>query len=135
MYKVKHYENNNALRMLYHSLINSRAQHGMIAWGKAASCHLQPISAVLNRAMRCLNTDKFLTNKVTTICKMQKILQLKDIYNLEVSKFMYKYTTSQSPATFNNYFKLITDVHSYNTRQVKTLQLPYQKHVQTHVLQ
>ena len=50
-------------------------------------------SAVLNRAMRCLNTDKLLTNKVSTIYKMQKILQLKDIYNLEVSKFMYKYTT------------------------------------------
>ena len=53
---------------------------------------------------------------------MQKILQLKDIYNLEVSKFMYKYSTSQLPATFNNYFKLITDVHSYNTRQIKTRQ-------------
>jgi len=66
---------------------------------------------------------------------MQKILQLKDLYNLEVSKFMYKYATSQLPATFNSYFKLITDVRSYNTRQVKTLQLPYQKHVQTHVLQ
>jgi len=67
-------------------------------------CHLQPISVVLNRAMRSLNTDKLLTNKVTTIYKMQKILQLKDIYNLEVSKFMYKYTNSQLPATFNNYF-------------------------------
>jgi len=121
--------------MLYHSLINSRTQYGIFAWGKAASCHLQPTSAVLNRAIRCLNTDKLLTNKVTTIYKMQKILQLKDLYNLEVSKFMYKYATSQLPATFNSYFKLITDVHSYNTRQVKTLQLPYQKHVQTHVLQ
>ena len=117
MYKVKHYVNNHALRMLYHSLINSRAQYGIIAWGKAASCHLQPISAVLNCAMKCLNTDKLLTNKVTTIDKMQKILQLKDIYNLEVSKFIYKYTTSQLPATFNIYFKLITDVHSYNTKR------------------
>jgi len=51
---------------------------------------------------------------------MQKILPPKDIYHLQVSKFMYKYTTSQLPATFNNYFKLITDVHSYNTRQIKT---------------
>jgi len=56
--------------------------------------------------MKCLNTDKLLTNKVTTIYKMQKILQLKDIY-LELSKFMYKYTTSQLPDTFNNYFKLM----------------------------
>jgi len=77
MYKVEYYVNNQALRMLYHSLINSRAQYGNIAWGRAASCHLQPISVVLNRAMRCLNTDKLLTNKVTTIYKMQKMLTTK----------------------------------------------------------
>ena len=122
MHQVKHYVNNQALRMLYHSLINSRAQYGIIAWGRAASRHLQPISVVSNHATRCLNTDELLTNKVTTIYKMQKILQLKDIYNLEVRKFKHKYTTSQLPATFNNYFELITDVHSYNTRQIKTRQ-------------
>ena len=125
--KLKHYVNNQALRMLYHSLINSRAQYGIIAWGKAASCHLQTISAVLNRAMRCSITDKLLTSKVTTIYKMQKILPLKDIHNREASKFMYKYTTSQLPATFNNFFTLITDVHSYNTRQVKTRQFALPK--------
>ena len=53
MYKVKHYANNQALRVLYHSSVNSRTQYGIIAWGRAASCHLQPISVVLNRAMRC----------------------------------------------------------------------------------
>jgi len=68
-----------------------------------------------------------LTNKVTAIYKLQKILQLKDIYNLEVSKFMYKYTNSQLPATFNNYFNLITDVHPYNTRQIKTRQFALPK--------
>ena len=66
--------------------------------------------------MRCLNTNKLLTNKVTTIYKIPNNLQLKDIYNLEVSKFMYKYTSSQLPATFNNSFKLITDVRPNNTR-------------------
>jgi len=35
---------------------------------------------------------------------MQEILQLKGIYNLEVSTFMYKYTTSQLPATFKQLF-------------------------------
>jgi len=59
--------------MLYHSLINSQAQYGSIAWGRAASCHVQPISVVLNSTMRCLNTNKLLANKVTTIYKMQKI--------------------------------------------------------------
>ena len=37
MYTVKHYVNNQAFRMLYHSLINSRVQYGIIAWGRAAT--------------------------------------------------------------------------------------------------
>jgi len=31
MYKVNHYMNNQALHMLYHSLINSQVQYGIIA--------------------------------------------------------------------------------------------------------
>jgi len=54
MYKVKHYVvNNQALRMFYHSLINSRAQWDYCL-GREASCHVQPISVVLNRAMEML---------------------------------------------------------------------------------
>jgi len=77
--------------------------------------------------MRCLNTDKLLTSKVTAIYEIKKILQLRDICNLEVTKFMYKYTTSQLPATFNNYFKFITDVHSYNKIQIQTRQFALPK--------
>jgi len=40
---------------------------------------------------------------------------------------MYKCVTFQLPATFNDLFKLITDVHSYNTRQVKTRQFALPK--------
>jgi len=47
---------------------------------------------------------------------------------------MYKYTTPRLPATFNNHFKLITDVHPHNIRQIKTRQVLYQKHVQIQVL-
>jgi len=40
---------------------------------------------------------------------------------------MYKYANSQLPATFNNYFKLITDVYPYNMRQIKTRQFSLPK--------
>jgi len=36
-------------------------------WGKAASCHLQPISVVLNRAMKCLSTYEIETPETTGI--------------------------------------------------------------------
>ena len=60
----------------------------LLTWGRAASCHLQSISVVLNHAMRCLNTHANAIREVPSIYKTQKILQLKDIYSLEVSKFM-----------------------------------------------
>jgi len=62
------------------------------------------ISVISNRAMRYFNTNVLVTSKITTIYKTHKILQLKDIYNLEVRKFMYKHTNSQLPATFTNYY-------------------------------
>jgi len=39
---------------------------------------------------------------------------------------MHKYANSQLPAAFNNYFKLITDVHLYKS---KLDNLFYQKYV------
>jgi len=105
MYKVKPYVNNQALRTLDHSLMNSRTKSGIIAWGRPASCYVQPISVVLNRAMRCLARINFWPTNLLPFIKCKKNLQLKDIYNLEVSKFMYKYTNSKLPATFNNCFK------------------------------
>ena len=54
--------------------------------------------------------------------KNAKNSSAKEIHDLEVSKFMQKYTNSQLPATFNNHFKFFTDVQSYNTRQLKTRQ-------------
>jgi len=70
--------------------------------------------------MRYLNASKRAT---ISIYKTQKILQIKDIYSLEPGRFMYKYNKSQLPATFNDYFKLITDVHPYTTRQTRTRKL------------
>jgi len=94
MYKVKHYVNNLALRYIA-SQFN---QLTSIVWDYCLGKNIFMSCTgtqyvVLNRAMRCLNTNKLLTNKVTTIYKIQKNPQLKDIYNLEVSKFMYKYTS------------------------------------------
>jgi len=106
MWKL-HHVNNQALRMLYHSLINSRAQYGIIAWGRAASCHLQPISVVSNRAMRYLNTNELVTSKVTTIYKTQKIIQRKQCFPnffsivLPSSTLMTSYQTPPSTKNKN----------------------------------
>ena len=69
--------------------------------------------------MRCLNTNELVTNKVATIYKTQKFLQVKDLYNLWASKFLYKYANSQPLASVINCFKIIADVHLYDIKQIK----------------
>ena len=54
MCKVRHYVNNQALRMLYHSFNKFMSTVWDYCLGRAASCHLQRLSVVCNRAMRCL---------------------------------------------------------------------------------
>jgi len=79
IYKINHYMNNQALRMLYNSLVYSRKQHGIIVWEWAVSCHLQPISLVSNRTKWCFNASRIAALNLTSIYKKQKIQHLKDI--------------------------------------------------------
>jgi len=134
MSNVKHYVVNQTLSMLYHSLINSRAQYRNIAWRRSASCHLHPVTVVLNRTNKCLNANELVTSNVATIYEMQKNHQLKDIYNLEVNRFFYKY------ANYNYLLHLTIILNSMQmfTRmtqnKLKCDNLLYLKDVQTKVL-
>ena len=78
--------------------------------------------------MRCLNANELLSSKVTVIYKTLKIFQLKDIYNLEVSKtlsYLLRLTfVLNSSQMFN---RTIQD-------KLKLDNLLYQKQVQTQVL-
>jgi len=77
--------------------------------------------------MRCFNTSEITILKVTSIYKTQNILQLNDIYSLQMGKFMYKHNKSQLTTTYNDYFTLISDVCPYNARQTKTRQFALPK--------
>ena len=47
-----------------------------------------------------------------------KILKVKDIYELEIAKFMHSYYHCKLPENFDNYFKNASNHHKYNTRSI-----------------
>jgi len=59
-------------QLIVNAELNSQVQYGIIACWRAAACHLQTISVVLNNAMRCLNMDKLLTNKLLPFITCKK---------------------------------------------------------------
>ena len=45
-----------------------------------------------------------------------KILEIADVFKLELGKFMFKYHVRALPEIFNNYFLLLEQIHNYDTR-------------------
>ena len=45
-----------------------------------------------------------------------KILKVKDIFELEIAKFMYSYYHSMLPENFDNYIEYAGKHHDYKTR-------------------
>ena len=50
-----------------------------------------------------------------------KILQVDDIYKLEVGKFMYKFNNDLLPENFKDYFKYVSTIHTHNTRTASNM--------------
>ena len=42
-----------------------------------------------------------------------KVLELEDVMNMEIEKFMFKFDNSILPDFFNNYFTELDNVHNY----------------------
>jgi len=73
---------NQALRMLYHSLINSRVQYGIIAWRRAASCHLQQCSSIILSSWNPWYTSAFVMEPSLTKIKKTRITCKKITFSL-----------------------------------------------------
>ena len=71
----------------------------------------------INRIIRALSSSNLYT-PMSSLYKKLNLLKLKDLYKVELGKFMYLYYNKKTPKIFNSFFKKVTEIHSYNTRQV-----------------
>ena len=56
--------------------------------------------------------------KVCTLFKSMNILKVKDIFELEIAKFMYSDYHSMLHKNFDNYFQYASKLHDYKTRSI-----------------
>ena len=59
-----------------------------------------------------------------TLYHKLNILEIKDIYHLEIAKIVYLYRNNKLPKLFNHYYKSVNSVHNYNTRNAESQKLP-----------
>ena len=56
--------------------------------------------------------------KMSTVYKSLNILQIADIYELEIAKFMLSFYHNNLPEVFDKYFKSANTHHTHNTRSI-----------------
>ena len=62
LYHFPKYLSNNNLKKIYHSLVKSRLQYGILLWGNANQSTLHNLNKVNNRALRYVTQLPYRTN-------------------------------------------------------------------------
>ena len=111
--------NKKTLVKLYYSFAYSHLKYGILAWGTAANNLLQKVQVVQNRIIRIMEF-KSLADCVpmNTLYKSLNILRLKDIFELEIAKFMHSFHHNKIPENFNSYFRTASHQHTHLTGSI-----------------
>ena len=115
LYKLRHFTNKRVLITIFNSLFLSHLNYGILCWGRAKKTFLEPIKILLNKALRCINFYNY-TDSVSHLLIRDWLLQVDELFKLELSKFMHKFVNGKLPSKFDNYFHEITATHNYQTR-------------------
>ena len=84
----------------------------------------------INRIIRALSSSNLYT-PMSSLYKKLNLLKLEDLYKVELGKVMYLYYNKKTPKIFNSFFKKITEIHSYNIRQVSDSTFFFTENVKT----
>ena len=113
IYKVRKKAPQNVLMLLYHSLVGTYLRYGLASWGSAKTTALSKLQALQNKVVRYI-THSSQSTDVNKEYKALGVLRIDELYILEVGKFMYKYSKTDLPLSFGEYYRYIS--HSYGTR-------------------
>ena len=103
-------------KTLYQTLIQPHIEYGIAIWGATHETHINKLNVIQKKAIQIITNSQYNAH-TAPIFKQLKLLKLKDIYTLNVGKFMFKVTNNQVPNKIKPYFPLNTGIHNYSTRQ------------------
>ena len=122
LYKSRHVLNYTELLNMYNSFILPYLLYCLPAWGGSITSKSDPIIKVQNRIIRVL-TFKTRTFEARDIVRSD-ILDIQNLYKIEVTKIAYDFFNFKLPTPTNNIFKISSsETNKYNTRSSTRLNL------------
>ncbi len=105
-------------KQLYYTNIYSKVQYGIEVFGQACAKQLKKVQVKQNCLLKILYRFDWLTSTIDLHrnVSLLTMLTIKDIFILQVAKFVFKQRNNILPSTFQGYFSTNTQVHTHNTR-------------------
>ena len=113
LYQIRSYLKIDAMITLFYSFIYSKLQHGIITWD-SAKIEQGALSTGLNKMIKTITFAKKFCH-VSPIFKTFNLLQIDDIYQLELGKFMYQIFIGNIPQKIDKAFIKLSSVHKHYT--------------------
>ena len=119
--KLKHIFPQHILSTIYNSLIQPHLIYGLYLWG----LNCKRLKILQKKSIRVLAFKPYLSHS-TPVFKDMKILQLDDLYTMQLYKSYYKITNNLLPSYFSS-FTPFYENHNHNL-MYKILRLPMTRH-------
>ena len=113
--KLKHFVPEYILYSLYCTLVLPYINYGILIWGNTYKTYLDKIFKLQKWAIRTISSEHYRCHTGPLFIK-HNVLNVFDIFKLELGVFMYKHQTKLLPQMFSNYFLKHNQVHNYPTR-------------------
>ena len=113
-YKMRQFVNNDLVRTIFYSCVYSRIQYGLEVYGTCNKTLLGKLQIIQNKLLRILGSkDRYYSTR--QLHNDYDLLNIVEIRNMMILKFVYKCVKGQTIQVFENYFTSQQQIH--NTRQ------------------
>ena len=92
----KHILSQRYLKILYYSLIHTRLLYGIRLWGNAYQKYICRLEITQKNANRAIAGDNYNVTS-SPLFKKLNILKVKDLYDLQIKQFVYKFINMTLP--------------------------------------
>ena len=120
--KLKHFVPKRILLSLYYTLVMPYLNYGILAWGNSCKTYLNKLLKLQKRAVRHICKTSFRHSSIPLFRDLH-ILNVYNMYNLELGVFMYKYSIDDLPTIFKDYFTKRSQIHNRDTRNMTNYNL------------
>ena len=111
----RHILSERNLKTLYYSLVHAHLLYGIQLWGNAYHKYIGKLDIAQRKTIRAVGNARY-NEASSPIFKRLNILKLKDLYDLHVKLFLFKFVNVLLPISLLRVYKYHGDEHEHNTR-------------------